>query len=65
MIVENTFISKPVKGMVKQWGLWVKENHQIAPLVYFQKPKWIQESQWEQIVNAIEINLPEGFKVYE
>lgn len=65
MLVNHTFISKPVKGMVKQWGLWVMEGNQIAPLVYFQKPKWIKESQWAEIVNAIEINLPKNYRVGE
>jgi hypothetical protein len=49
--------------MIKRYGIWIQEDAKIVPLVFFQKPKWIPDEQWADIVNAIEINLPKGYRI--
>lgn len=63
MIVKKTFIHKPIHGMIKRYGIWIQEDAKIVPLVFFQKPKWIPDEQWADIVNAIEINLPKNYRI--
>ena len=47
---------KPVKGICKQYGVWLNGlngKNVVAPLVYFQKPKWIKEKDWIEIMQDI------------
>jgi hypothetical protein len=35
-----------------------------APIVYFQRPKWIKDDAiWQQICDSIDIKLPAGFEI--
>lgn len=64
MKLDTYFIGEPVKGLTKQWALWVQEGSKSAPLVYLQRPKWIvDDAQWERIVKGISIDLPFNFEV--
>lgn len=59
--------TEPLSGICKQPALWGdgygKHGNTSIPLIYFQKPKWIDEESFLQIVKSIQLNLPKGFKV--
>lgn len=47
---------KPITGVCKQYGVWLNEvdgKNVNAPLVYFQKPSWIDEKQWLEIMKQV------------
>lgn len=47
---------KPIKGICKQYGIWLNEvdgDNVCSPLVFFQKPKWIDEKEWIKIMKKI------------
>lgn len=53
---ESISYSKPVSGICKQYGIWlngINEKNVTAPLVYFQKPEWIDKKQWKEIMQRI------------
>lgn len=50
---ESISYCKPIKGICKQYGIWlngVGGKNVSAPLVFFQKPKWLNNSQWKEIM---------------
>jgi hypothetical protein len=57
----------PLSGICKQpavWGDVVGEHGNTSvPLVYFQKPKWIDDESFIGVVKSIQLNLPKGFNV--
>ena len=52
-------IEKPIKGICKQYALWVTEGSKMYPLVYFQKPKWVSQERWVEIMGSMRISLPD------
>lgn len=63
MKIESYSIASPIKGVCKLYGIWAQEGNKTAPLVYLQKPKWVGDEQWSEIVNAIKLELPAGYEV--
>ena len=64
MKIESYHICSPIKGLCKQYSLMVQEGNRAAHLVYFQRPKFIDDdAKWEQIVKSIKIDLPKGFEI--
>ena len=62
--IKSYFVSSPIKGICKQYGIWVSGNvNSIMPLIYLQKPKYIDENKWDEICKSVKITLPEGFEV--
>ena len=62
--------SGPIQGICKQSGLWAEVESDlvvgysyVTPLVYFQKPKWIDEDVFKEIIKALTISLPKDFKL--
>ena len=62
--------SGPIKGICKQNALWgevksdiVEKHYYHTPLVYFQKPKWIDDGTFQTIIDSIIVNLPVGFEL--
>ena len=48
------FLSAPVKGLRKSYALWVENGDQFQPLVYFQKPKWVNDNaSWEKFIRGV------------
>ncbi len=61
MKLESYSISKPIKGICKSYGIWGNQKGMTAPLVYFTRPKWIEKDEdWEKIISAIKLDLPEN-----
>lgn len=53
---ESISYCKPISGICKQYGVWLNGlggKNVTAPLVYFQKPKWINEKEWKEIMVRI------------
>lgn len=53
---ESISYCKPIHGICKQYGIWldgINGENVTAPLVYFQKPKWIDEKQWKSIMERV------------
>lgn len=47
---------QPITGICKQYGIWLNgigKKNMTAPLVYFQKPVWIDKKQWLEIMEII------------
>lgn len=44
------FKSDPIPGVCKQYGIWVETGNNSYPLVYFQKPKWIDDKHWDNLI---------------
>ena len=63
MSIESYFVASPVKGACKSYGIWVTEGNTSAPLVYLMKPRWVDNEQWSEIVNALKLELPSGYCV--
>lgn len=57
----------PIKGQCKQPSLWgyEKEENNILPLIYFQKPKWLDEESFKKIVKSIKLEINEEIIVKE
>jgi len=55
---------EPILGFCKRPALWGYCGNEIVPLVYFQKPKWITEESFLEIVKNIKLELRKNFKVY-
>jgi len=62
--IDCCFISTtPVKGICKSpalWGNCNKNNSMIFPLIYFRKPKWLDDESFSKIVESMEIVFPEN-----
>jgi hypothetical protein len=57
-------VCAPSKGLNKRWyigGLF--SPNIISPLFYIQKPKWISDESFQKIVDAIRLEIPQGFHV--
>ena len=56
---------KPIQGICKQPSMWgtCADNNGIYPLIYFQKPKWMDEESFKLIVSSITLNLPYGTEI--
>ena len=55
---ESISYCKPINGICKQYGIWlngIDGKNILAPLVYFQKPKWIDEKQWKEIMTKLNL----------
>lgn len=54
-----------IKNICKQPSLWGadEDTHELRPLVYFQKPKWIDEDSFKEIISSIRLHLPKDFRV--
>jgi hypothetical protein len=64
MKADSYHISEPIKSICKSHGLWISEGNGYAPLIYFQKPKWIEDEElWQRIVTSIRITLPAGTEI--
>jgi hypothetical protein len=64
MKVYNYQTSRPIQGVCKQYAIWTREGNTSVPLIYFQRPSWIESDEaWEAIIDSIELNLPVGFQV--
>lgn len=64
MKIESYYICSPIKGLCKQYSLMAREDNGSTPIVYFQRPKFIEDdAKWEQIVKSIRIDLPQGFEI--
>ena len=51
--------TEPVQGICKQPCIWGNNRGRTAPLVYLQKPKWISEESFLEIIQGLELNMPE------
>ena len=59
MKADGYHISEPIKGICESHVLWISEGNGYALLIYFQKPKWIEDEElWQRIVASIRITLP-------
>ena len=49
-----------IKDICKQPSLWIvrSDNNGLWPLIYFQKPKWIDKKTFRRIIKTIEFNIP-------
>lgn len=56
------FLSCPIKGVSKSYALWVEDGVRFQPLVYFQKPKWINDNaSWEKFIRGVFMAIsPDG-----
>ena len=56
------YLSGPIKGVSKSYGLWVESGVRFQPLVYFQKPKWVKDdTAWEKFICGLFMSIsPEG-----
>jgi len=56
---------KPIQGICKQPSMWGTDadNNGIYPLIYFQKPKWMDEESFKLIVSSVTLNLPYGTEI--
>lgn len=64
MEIESYSICKPIKGICKQRGLWIKQGSSTFPAIYFQRPKWVTDDKaWNQLVESLTITLPKDFKL--
>ena len=56
----------PISGICKQPALWAvltgEHCNASFPLIYFQKPKWLNESSFLKIVKSVRLDLPRGFE---
>jgi hypothetical protein len=53
---ESISYCKPMKGICKQYSVWLNQvdgKNVVFPLVFFQKPKWIDAEQWKKIMSDI------------
>ena len=57
--LNTCFISSPIKGMCKSYGIWVetKDKRAIYPLIYFHKPQWIPENKFIEIIKNLNLYL--------
>jgi len=55
----------PITGICKQPSMWGHdiEKKGIYPLIYFQKPKWMDEESFKLIVSSVTLNLPYGTEI--
>ena len=64
-IISYSITTEPLSGICKRPALWAEclgEHGNIScPLIYFQKPKWIDEKSFLEIVKSIRLDLPKGF----
>lgn len=54
---------KPLNGVCKSPAIWGTSGNMVMPFVYLRKPKWISDASFEEIIDAISLNLPYGFIV--
>jgi len=61
MQLENYDIAiKGLKGICKSPSIWgsVKGKNELVPLIYFQKPKWMDEDDFYEIVRSVKLRIP-------
>ena len=64
MKIESYSVDAPISGICKQYGVWAQEGNAVAPLIYFQRPKWIKDdAAWKKLVESVRLGLPQGFEV--
>lgn len=60
MNIESYSICRPVKGICKQWAIWGNSGSKTYPLVYLQRPKWIDSDEgWETLMRSIRLDITE------
>jgi len=43
-------------------AIWLlREPNHLIPACYLQKPKWLSETQWQRVLESIEINASPDF----
>ena len=65
MKIESYSISIENNGHVKSPTLWVqrKDKNAIYPLIYFRKPKWVDEDDFKKVLENIKLHLPQDFEL--
>jgi len=67
-ITAYSISTKSLRGICEQPALWAEglgdHRNTVTPLIYFQKPKWIDKRSFVKIIKSIRLDLPEGFKIY-
>lgn len=59
MEVKSYSVCPPVKGITKQWAVWLNYNKaSTTPLIYLQRPKYIKDDAvWEKIVESVRLEI--------
>lgn len=57
--IKNIRRQGPIPGICKQYGLWLIEGNELKPIVYFQKPSWINMDDWAKAMRELHL-IPEG-----
>jgi hypothetical protein len=65
MKIQNFTVVKPITGLSKQYTVLVSDGKQNKPLAFLQKPKWIPDSQWEEICGSLVVKLPANYEIKE
>jgi hypothetical protein len=68
--IKNYSICGPIRGICKRPAIWGHMTvdgmpNGMVPLVYFQKPKWLDEETFHEIVKTVTVNLPRGLGIEE
>ena len=62
--LEKYSICSPNKHIKQSWVAGMFEPNILAPIVYLQRPKWIDDNEkWNEIVKSIRLDLPQGFEI--
>lgn len=50
---------------IKSPAIWVckKDTNGMYPLVYFKKPKWVDEDDFKKVLESIKLHLPQDFEL--
>jgi hypothetical protein len=65
MKVKNFSVVRPIAGLSKQYTILVSDGKINKPLAFLQQPKWINDSQWEEICSKIVVKLPIDYEIKE
>jgi hypothetical protein len=52
-------LHRPISGVCKSWAIWRRSDktNSISPLIYFRRPKYVTEQEFEKLMNGLSISL--------